>query len=290
VAPFFAEWLYQSLSGKTEFSAGDSVHLCRFPEWKRELSNPELESAMDLAQRTCSLVHSLRKNHRLKVRQPLGRMLMPVPSSAFRKSMEQVEELILSEVNIRKLEYIENTAGLVEKSAKPNFRKLGKSLGPKLKAFGDAVAALSQEQILEYETKGNLSILVDGSPYQLEAEDLEIRSENIPGWVVANDQEITVALDLALNEDLLMEGIARDVVNRVQNQRKDLGFEVLDRIELCFNPGNFELAKKALLEHRDYICAETQANSLELNAEGSFPFELELEEANLGFEIKKASI
>jgi isoleucyl-tRNA synthetase len=287
VAPFFAEWLYQSLSGKTDFSAGDSVHLCRFPDWKEEFNNPELESAMDLAQRTCSLVHSLRKNHRLKVRQPLGRMLMPVPSPAFRKSMEQVEELILSEVNIRKLEYIENTAGLVEKSAKPNFRKLGKSLGPKLKAFGDAVAALSQEQILEYETKGSLSISVDGSPYQLEAEDLEIRSENIPGWVVANDQEITVALDLALNEDLLMEGIARDVVNRVQNQRKDLGFEVLDRIELCFNPGNFELAKKALLEHREYICAETQANSLEMKSDGSFPFELELEEANLKFQISK---
>jgi isoleucyl-tRNA synthetase len=215
-------------------------------------------------------------------------MLVPVVSAGFRSQMQQVEELILNEVNIRKLEYIENTSGLVEKSAKPNFRKLGKSLGPKLKAFGEAVAALSQEQILQYEQQGHLEISLEGEPIRLEADDLEIRSENIPGWVVATDEEITVALDLSLNEDLLMEGIARDVVNRVQNQRKDLGLEVLDRIELCFNPGHFELAQKALHAHRDYICTETQANTLEISLQKNLPFEVELEDASLGFEIRKA--
>jgi len=287
IAPFYAEWLHRSLSGKTSFAAADSVHIARFPEWDPARHNPDLEAAMDIAQRTSSLVHSLRKNHKLKVRQPLGRMLIPVVSPAFKTHLEQVKDLILSEVNIRNLEYIENTAGLVEKSAKPNFRKLGKSLGPKIKAFGEAVAALTQEDIIRYEQEGKLQILVEGETFHLEPEDLEIRSENIPGWVVATDQEITVALDLALNEDLLMEGIARDVVNRVQNQRKDLGFEVLDRIELCFNPGNFELARKALQEHRDYICTETQANSLEVKTDGNFPFQVELDEAMLGFEVRK---
>jgi isoleucyl-tRNA synthetase len=287
IAPFYAEWLSRALSGKTQFEAAESVHIGRFPQWNPDRHLPDLEAAMDIAQRTASLVHSLRKTHKLKVRQPLGRMLIPVASPVFRKHMEQVEDLILSEVNIRRLEYIENTAGLVEKSAKPNFRKLGKSLGPKIKAFGEAIAALSQDDIIRYEQEGKLQIQVEGETFHLETEDLEIRSENIPGWVVATDQEITVALDLALNEDLLMEGIARDVVNRVQNQRKDLGFEVLDRIELCFNPGNFDLAKKALLEHRDYICTETQANSLEVKTEGHFPFQVELEEAMLGFDVKK---
>ena len=287
IAPFYAEWLYKALSGSSKSEASASVHLANFPAYETGLEDSELEAAMDMAQRTSSLVHSLRKNHRLKVRQPLARMLVPVASAQFRKRMEQVEELILSEVNIKKLEYIENTAGLVEKSARPNFRKLGKSLGPKLKAFGEAVAALSQEQILTYEKTGSLQLEVDGSPFQLEAEDLEIRSENIPGWVVAADQEITVALDLALSDELRMEGIARDVVNRIQTQRKESGLEVLDRIELCFNPGSFELAHKALLEHRDYICSETQANLLELKTEGNFPFEVELEEASLGFDLKK---
>jgi isoleucyl-tRNA synthetase len=287
IAPFYAEWLYQSLSGKTQFHAEESVHIGSFPQWNANRNNPGLEAAMDIAQRTSSLVHSLRKNHKLKVRQPLGRMLIPVVSADFKKHLEQVKELILSEVNIHNLEYIENTAGLVEKSAKPNFRKLGKSLGPKIKAFGEAVAALTQEDIIRYEQDGKLQMQVEGETFHLEPEDLEIRSENIPGWVVATDQEITVALDLALSDDLLMEGIARDVVNRVQNQRKDLGFEVLDRIELCFNPGNFELARKALLEHRDYICTETQANSLEVKTDGNFPFQVELDEAMLGFELRK---
>ena len=287
IAPFFSEWLYKALSGNEKSAAADSVHLSIFPKYNPDMENLELEAAMELAQRTSSLVHSLRKNHKLKVRQPLGRMLIPVVSPTFRRRMEQIEDLILSEVNIRNLEYIENTAGLVEKSARPNFRKLGKSLGPKLKAFGDAVAKMSQEEIIQYETQGKLEILVEGEKFLLETDDLEIRSENIPGWVVANDLEITVALDLALSDDLLMDGIARDIVNRIQNQRKDMGLEVMDKIRILFNRNDKELVNKAIESHRDYICTETQANSLEFQDGDKLPNELEMEDTSLWFGITK---
>ncbi len=287
IAPFFSEWLYKALSGNEKSAAADSVHLSIFPKYNPAMENLELEAAMELAQRTSSLVHSLRKNHKLKVRQPLGRMLIPVVSPTFRKRMEQIEELILSEVNIRNLEYIENTAGLVEQSARPNFRKLGKSLGPKLKAFGEAVAKMSQEEIIQYETQGKLEILVEEEKFQLEADDLEIRSENIPGWVVANDLEITVALDLSLSDDLLMEGIARDIVNRIQNQRKDTGLEVMDKIRILFNRNDKELVNKAIESHREYICTETQANSLEFQDGEKLPNELEMEDTSLWFGIEK---
>lgn len=283
VAPFFADWLYKSTSGSSS-----SVHLSEFPKMDKTLVNLDLESAMDLAQRTSSLVHGLRKNHKLKVRQPLSRMLVPVVSADFKNNLEKVEDLILSEVNIKKMEYIDDTSGLVEKSAKPNFKKLGKALGPKLKVFGELVSALTQTQISEFEKTGTLEIELEGEKMVLVSEDLEIRSENIPGWVVANDQEITVALDLSLSDELRMEGIARDVVNRVQNQRKDMGLEVLDRIKIRFEKSNNELVSKALDANREYICTETQADSLEIVEQIENPQVLETEDLNLNFEIFKS--
>jgi isoleucyl-tRNA synthetase len=285
IAPFFGEWLYRSVTNQ---GASNSVHLTLFPSVSEAAIDPNLEAAMDLAQRTSSLVHSLRKNHKLKVRQPLGRMLVPVVSKEFRASMEKVEDLILSEVNIKQLEYIEDTAGLVEKSAKPNFKKLGKTLGPKLKAFGELVAGLSQSQINEYEKTGSLAVELDGEKMTLVTEDLEIRSENIPGWVVANDQEITVALDLSLSDELKMEGIARDVVNRVQNQRKDMGLEVMDRILIRFSKTSNDLVTKALEANKEYICTETQANSLEMVDGLPDAQVLELDELSVNFEIVKS--
>jgi isoleucyl-tRNA synthetase len=273
------------MDGSDEVS---SVHLALYPQVEKSAINSELEAAMELAQRTSSLVHSLRKNHKLKVRQPLGRMLVPVVSKEFRANLEKVEDLILSEVNIKKLEYIEDTAGLVEKSAKPNFKKLGKSLGPKLKAFGELVAGLSQVQINQYEKTGSLEVDLEGQKMILVAEDLEIRSESIPGWVVANDQEITVALDLAISEELRMEGIARDVVNRVQNQRKDMGLEVMDRIKIRFEKVSNDLINKALEANREYICTETQANSLEIVEFSGLDQVLELDELSVNFDIVKS--
>jgi isoleucyl-tRNA synthetase len=213
-------------------------------------------------------------------------MLVPVVSKEFKKNLEKVEDLILSEVNIKSLEYIEDTSGLVEKSAKPNFKKLGKSLGPRLKAFGELVAGLSQAQILQYEKTG-LEVELEGEKMFLKEDDLEIRSENIPGWVVANDQEITVALDLSLTDELRMEGIARDVVNRVQNQRKDMGLDVLDRIVIRFAKTDHDLVTKALEANREYICTETQANGLEFSQGSQLDQILELDDISLPFRIEK---
>lgn len=288
IAPFFADWLYRSLIQAGNANPLMSVHVSEWPLADATCIDVRLENSMELAQRTSSLVHSLRKNHKLKVRQPLGRMLVPVVSKEFRQQMEQVEDLILSEVNIKKLEYIEDTAGLVEKSAKPNFKKLGKALGPKLKAFGEMVAGLSQAQINQYEKSGQLEVELEGEKMTLMTEDLEIRSENIPGWVVASDQEITVALDLSLSDDLRMEGIARDVVNRIQNQRKDMGLEVLDRISIQFEQTNNELVTKALVANRNFICTETQADSLEIVPSGGFENLLELEDVSLPFDVKRS--
>jgi isoleucyl-tRNA synthetase len=209
-----------------------------------------------------------------------------VVSKEFKKNLEKVEDLILSEVNIKSLEYIEDTSGLVEKSAKPNFKKLGKSLGPRLKAFGELVAGLSQAQILQYEKTG-LEVELEGEKMFLKEDDLEIRSENIPGWVVANDQEITVALDLSLTDELRMEGIARDVVNRVQNQRKDMGLDVLDRIVIRFAKTDHDLVTKALEANREYICTETQANGLEFSQGSQLDQILELDDISLPFRIEK---
>lgn len=286
IAPFFADWLYRSLiqAGTTQNQL--SVHLSEWPKVDSACIDARLEASMALAQRTSSLVHSLRKNHKLKVRQPLGRMLVPVVSKDFRQQMETVEDLILSEVNIKKLEYIEDTAGLVEKSAKPNFKKLGKALGPKLKAFGELVAGLSQAQISQYEKTGSLEVVLEGEKMTLVTEDLEIRSENIPGWVVANDQEITVALDLSLSDELKMEGIARDLVNRIQNQRKDQGLEVLDRIRILIGRELEPLVAGALAAHNEYICTETQADSLDL-VDGKPELELELDNGFIHFSISK---
>lgn len=282
VAPFFAEWLYKSVSGRQS-----SVHLSKFPISDSNQINSDLEAAMELAQRTSSLVHGLRKNHKLKVRQPLSRMLVPVVSGDFRNHLQTVEDLILSEVNIKKLEYIDDTSGLVEKSAKPNFKKLGKALGPKLKAFGDLVAKLDQAQISQYEKTGSLEVELEGEKMILVTDDLEIRSENIPGWVVASDAEITVAIDLALTDELKMEGIARDVVNRVQNQRKDMGLEVLDRIKIQFEKTKNELVTRALDANREYICMETQANSLEIVEPKGLTQVIELDDLVLNFDIEK---
>jgi len=287
IAPFFGEWLYRSLTAN-DVNAFNSVHLTYFQALDEQNIEPNLLNSMELAQRTTSLVHSLRKNHKLKVRQPLGRMLIPVPFSGFVDILEPVKDLILNEVNIKAIEFIDDASGLVEKSAKPNFKKLGKALGPKLRAFSELVTELSQSQINDYERNGELKVVLEGVEMTLVTDDLEIRSENIPGWVVASDAEITVAIDLSLTEELKMEGIARDVVNRVQNHRKDMGLEVLDRISLKFEKTTNDLVTKALEANKEYICVETQANSLEIVEASGLTQVLELDELSINFDIVKS--
>jgi isoleucyl-tRNA synthetase len=267
VAPFFSEWLYRNLTESIRDKAianntplrHASVHLTDLTKPELNRIDQELERSMDYAQKICSLVHSIRKHARIKVRTPLHRILLPVLDESFANRVKSVEEIILAEVNVKKIEYIDDTSGVLVKKVKPNLAKLGKQYGPKMKEVSAVINTFTKEDISVIEKQGKLS--KDG--FDLVLEDVLISSEDIPGWSVASEGAITVALDITITEDLKKEGIARDFVNRVQNLRKDMGLEVLDKIGIEVEKDG-ELVTAALTEFSDYISTETQALSLEL--------------------------
>jgi len=265
VAPFLTEQLFLDLintSGKEKVA---SVHLSDFPKADPLSINQDLEEKMSMAQRISSLIHSLRKANSIKVRQPLSRVLIPILNEKVKRQLSDVEDLILSEVNVKKIEYIDDTSDILVKKIKPNFKKLGKEFGPKLKEVGAIISGFSKEAIKALEKNDAYEItLSDGSKASLTLEDVEISSEDIPGWLVASEGGLTVALDITINETLKKEGIARDMVNRVQNMRKDMGFDVMDKIKITVQKKN-ELIDGALTANKEYICMETQALSLTLS-------------------------
>jgi len=277
IAPFYAEKLFCDLNAVSGKEKATSIHLALFPKVNLAYVDKELEERMSLAQRISSLIHSLRKANNIKVRQPLLRALLPVLNEQMKHRVQAIEDLILSEVNIKKLEYIEDTSGIVVKSIKPNFKKLGKEYGAKLKEIGNAVQALDAKDILTLEQTNAYALsLADGSVIPLTLEDVEIRSQDIPGWSVASEGNVTVALDINLTPELRQEGIARDVVNRVQNLRKDMGMDVQDKIKITIQKSD-ELINAALLSNKEYICEETQAITLELleNVIGAITVEMD---------------
>ncbi|MCC5919468.1 MAG: isoleucine--tRNA ligase [Cyclobacteriaceae bacterium] len=265
ISPFYADHLFRDLNKVSGKQGVDSVHLSNWPEVKVAYINVDLEQKMALAQNLSSLVHSLRKKDTIKTRQPLFRILIPVTDNKIKEYINAVEDLILSEVNVKRIEYIEDTAGILTKSIKPNFKKLGKQLGPKIKSFGKAVGEMSQEDIMQLENTGKFNLSLDSEPFEITLEDVLITSEDMPGWSVANANGITVALDVAITDDLRKEGIARDVVNRIQNLRKDMGLEVQDKVVVQIKDSD-ALISDALAVNKQYICAETQAQDLVVTA------------------------
>lgn len=263
IAPFYAERLYRDLNTVSQKNKAESVHLADYPKVQAAFINEELEARMRLAQIASSLVHSIRKEVRIKVRQPLQRILVPVLNASMRERLTAVKELICSEVNVKDIEFIEDTRGIVTKSIKPNFKKLGKEYGARLKEIGAAIQALDDAAIFELESKGTFTLVLGAEKINITLEDVEIRSEDIPGWSVASDQGLTVALDITISDALRKEGIARDMVNRVQNLRKDMGLEVQDKIRITIQKLD-PLINEALAANKEYICAETQALSLDL--------------------------
>ena len=223
------------------------------------MKNVSLEISMDYAQRICSLVHSLRKNAKVKVRTPLGKVLLPVLDEKFAQHVRVVEDIIKAEVNVKAIEYIDDASGLLVKRVKPNFAKLGKKYGPRMKEVSAVITGFSREDINAIEKSGALSR--DG--FDLLLEDVLISSEDVPGWSVASEGGITAALDISLTDELKREGIARDFVNRIQNLRKDMGLEVLDKIGIEVERDG-EVVTTALTEFKEYIRSETQALTLEL--------------------------
>ncbi len=261
ISPFFMDRLFCDLNEVTGREQAESVHLTDFPTAVAELVDLDLEEKMRLAQNISSLVHSIRKGKKIKVRQPLSKILVPVLNDQFKKHIQAVEDLILSEVNTKSIEYLDDASDILKKKAKPNFKKLGKEYGPKMKEISAAIGAFGADEIRTLEQENNIPLELSDGPINLTLEDVEIISEDIPGWSVANEGSLTVALDITLTDELKMEGIGRDLVNRIQNHRKEMGFEVQDKIELEFESGE-EIVNKAIDAHNDYIKNETQAVSI----------------------------
>jgi len=263
VSPFYADHLYGDLNSVSRRELHESVHLSDFPQYHQSRVDLDLEEKMHLAQEISSLVHSLRKKHRIKVRQPLTKILIPVLREKTRHQIQAVEELIKTEVNVKEVAYVDDTSGILVKKAKPNFRKLGQQYGPLMKELGKKIQNFHHDEIRVLEQGSQLEIHIDDQTIYLSEDDVEIVSEDIPGWSVASDGTLTVALDITISDELKLEGIARDVVNRVQNLRKEMGLEVQDKINIQFEKNN-KLVNQALEANRSYICQETQALTLEL--------------------------
>ncbi len=264
VAPFFADFLYKNLNDATGQEAFNSVHLADFPVVDESVIDKDLEQRMNYAQRISSLVLSLRKREKIRVRQPLTKILLPVLDKAFREQVEGVKDLILSEVNVKSIEYITDTAGIITKKIKPNFKTLGRKLGKHMKSAAQVVAGFDQDIIAQIEQSGSYNFEVDGESIPLTLEDFIITSDDIEGWLVANDGPLTVALDVTLTDDLKAEGIARELVNRIQNIRKNKDFNVTDRIKVSIE--SHDALKPAIEQFGEYIKDEVLAVSLDLKA------------------------
>ncbi|MEN8225592.1 MAG: isoleucine--tRNA ligase [Bacteroidota bacterium] len=262
IAPFYMDRLYLDLNGVTGKENVDSIHLTDFPAVNKSMINKDLEERMQMAQKFSSMVLSLRKKSNIRVRQPLNKIMIPVLDKKFEKQLKEVENLILSEVNVKELEYLEDTAGVLVKSIKPNFKALGPKYGKMMKQIAAAVNAFGQDEITQLEQEGNLILTIDGKEIEILLSDVDIITQDIPGWLIAGMGNLTVALDVTLTPELIEEGIARDLVNRIQNLRKDNGFEVTDKISLKIEK-NSEISD-AIMNNYDYICSETLAESLDL--------------------------
>jgi len=295
IAPFYADWLYKNLSDGIRKAAKEndtplkenSVHLSILTKAQEELLEPELTAGMRYAQNISSLVHSLRKKEKIKGRQPLHKILVPILKPEAKERIQQVEELILTETNVKEIEYVDDASGILVKKIKPNFRELGKKYGAKMKAITTLISGFGKEEIAAIEGRGSYNLEVNGEIITLLFEDVEITSEDIPGWLVASENGLTVALDITITDDLKREGLSRDVVNRIQKLRKDKGLDVQDKVAVTYKTDN-QLMASAISECSQYIKRETLTINLEegatndaekLNIDGIEIF-IDLEKAN----------
>ncbi|SEJ46417.1 Isoleucyl-tRNA synthetase [Dyadobacter koreensis] len=297
IAPFFAEWLYKSLTDgiREELIKADShlkydsVHLSHWPKVEYNEIDLDLEEAMEMAQSISSLVHSIRKKHKLKVRQPLSKVLIPALTEKTSRQIHQVASIILSEVNVKDVDAINDNDGFFHKKAKPNFKVLGKKFGKDMQAVAEKIKLWDNTEIKQLEKDGQF-LITDLHPVAaILIDEVEIYTEDVPGWLVASENGLTVALDITVTDELRLEGIARDFVNRVQNLRKDSGFEVTDKIKITLQ-NNDELLASAVTANREYICQEVQALDLslvgDLNGSAS---EIEMDEFLLKVKIEVVS-
>jgi isoleucyl-tRNA synthetase len=287
IAPFFADRLYQDLNGATSREPHISVHLTDFPQADEQTIDGDLEERMELAQKICSIILSLRKKTNNRVRQPLARVLIPILSEHFKAQIEEMSSLILSEVNVKKIEFLTDTS-LLAKKIKPNFKLLGPRYGKLMKQVADVIATFSQEQISALEKDGTLVLTVAGEEVELLRSDVEIYTEDIPGFAVATEGTVTIALDIQLSEELKAEGLSRELVNRIQNLRKEKGFEVTDRIIVDIAvPADLTDLKCAIDQNIDYIKSEVLAKELNFSQK-TFSEVVDLGDGiNIGIQVQR---
>jgi len=283
ISPFFADQLFLDLNTVSQKENIESVHLADYPAYHADLVDKALEERMALAQEISSLTLSLRKKTGINVRQPLSKILIPVLDNTFQDKVEKVKDLILSETNIKAIEFITDTAGIIKKKIKPNFKALGAKVGKDMKLVATAIQSLPAESISQLEREGK--ILLQDTPYTISIDDVEIIAEDVAGWQVANLGNLTVALDVQITDELKSEGIARELINRVQNLRKEKGFEVTDRINVKLSQ-NIEI-EKAAHNNLSYICTEILANSFVFDSLLSSTDSIEINEHKLEVLIEK---
>ena len=278
IAPFYGEWLYKNLTQK------ESVHLTDFVKVNSAWKNENLEASMELAQRICSLVHSIRKVHKLKVRQPLAQVLVPVLQENVREQIRRVEDLIKSEVNVKQVNYLNDASGVLSKRVKPNFKALGPKFGKDMKAVADLITGMSTEDLSMVESNGTVNL----QGFEIGMADIEVMTEDMPGYLTASEGGLTIALDNTLSPELIREGMAREFVNRVQNLRKDLGFDVIDKIHILILENSGEW-KESLTEFKGYISQEVQALSIDwVNEIGDGYSEVSIDDVNLNVRLTVA--
>ena len=287
IAPFFMDQLFRDLNMTTGRHPEESVHLAVFPKHDESLIDKDLEERMDIAQKISSMVHGLRRKVSIKVRQPLAKIMIPLPDRNFKKKFEAVRDLVLTEINVKEVEYIEDTAAILVKRIKPNFKTLGPRFGKLMKEISNSISGLTQKDIAAFEATGSHSLLINGKQTDLTLNDVEIISEDIPGWQVANDGKLTVALDVTVTDELRYEGIAREFVNRIQNIRKDSGYNVTDKIVVKIE--DLDFVREAVKRHSGYIGSQTLARVVVLEKElsGRKVREVEIDEVVVKVVIDK---
>ena len=292
IAPFYADRLFCDLNNATGRFSEISVHLCKFPEVKEELINSELEDKMDIAQNITSLALALRKKANIKVRQPLSRIMIPSSDATTDSHIKSVEDLLKNELNIKDIEIVTDSQGVFVKRIKPDFKKLGPKCGKNMKTVANTLQNLAQEEIYRFEADGFYKVNVDGAEIEISTEDVAIFSEDIPGWLVANEGKLTIALDITLTAELEAEGTARELINRIQNLRKSNGLEITDRINICvYAQGeNYSDINNAIENHKEYILAQILCDNLELsdNYDAKNGEEIEFGAENIFINLEKA--
>ena len=285
IAPFFMERLYRDLDTVTGKESFESVHLAYFPEYNGSLVNKKLEAKMQTAQKIASLVLSIRQKEKIKVRQPLNKIMVPVMNARQREEIEAVSELIKSEVNVKEIDLMDDASGILVKQIKPNFKVLGPKFGKDMKAVAAAVAQLDQKDIQKIEQEGEISLVLENKNIKLQLSDVEISSQDIEGWLVATSGNLTVALDVTIDEELRKEGVARELVNRIQNLRKESGFEVTDKIALKILKDGY--VEKAIASNENYLKSETLTAELVFEEQMEEGTEVAFDDVNTKLFIQK---